>query len=498
MADSMIRFPTLGSAARDARLLAIDDTALPFRKNLSLHLTRPTVRPDAVLTPSRDNPRAPDHLSAHFYGTVLHEGGRFRVWYYSVSHGEAPGQLQQGPMCYAESDDGIHWTKPNLGQVEFRGSRENNAIALPDQLTEGVTLIRDDDDPDPARRYKLLINCKYPPKSWSVRPCVSADGLHWTTSPQVAIDDFVEQASFFKHGGLYLVHAKSISPYIWGEGGSRRGRTGMVWASPDFDTWVQAPAEAFALTEPQAAEARGPRQPYDQVHLGVGAASFGNVCVGLYGLWHNREYFHDISCDLGLVVSHDGVHFREPVRGHAFIRSQDSSAPPLDGQTFPTVLCQSNGILNVGDETRIYHGRWRNARYGDDYYAETALATLPRDRWGALALYDDAPSGVVWSAPIELPAGDTQVRLNAEGAAGIRVHLADESFHALPSFSGEQAGVPQAEAGLDCAVTWPSGSLAPLAGQRVRLQVTLERGAGRDPRLYAVYLEDDRADRGRA
>ena len=30
--------------------------------------------------------------------------------------------------CYAESRDGIHWTKPELGQHEFNGSKRNNII----------------------------------------------------------------------------------------------------------------------------------------------------------------------------------------------------------------------------------------------------------------------------------------------------------------------------------------------------------------------------------
>ena len=30
--------------------------------------------------------------------------------------------------CYAESDDGVHWTRPNLGMIEFAGSKQNNNI----------------------------------------------------------------------------------------------------------------------------------------------------------------------------------------------------------------------------------------------------------------------------------------------------------------------------------------------------------------------------------
>ena len=38
-----------------------------------------------------------------------------------------------------------------------------------------------------------------------------------------------------------------------------------------------------------------------------------------------------------------------------------------------------------------------------NYYGEVALATLPRDRWGALGLYPGAEEGTVWSTPVTLP-----------------------------------------------------------------------------------------------
>jgi hypothetical protein len=59
---------------------------------------------------------------ASLYGTVLHESGRFRMWYYSRDL----SPRDTGYTCYAESVDGIHWEKPELGLVEVQGSRRNN------------------------------------------------------------------------------------------------------------------------------------------------------------------------------------------------------------------------------------------------------------------------------------------------------------------------------------------------------------------------------------
>src|SRR5580692_7988118 len=100
-----------------ATLLAIDDYSLPLRGDLCFYPSTPKVRAEPVLTPSRDNPHATDTVAAHCYGTVLHEGGKFRMWYYGVGWKENPKHktdersvLHEGPVCYAESADGLHWT----------------------------------------------------------------------------------------------------------------------------------------------------------------------------------------------------------------------------------------------------------------------------------------------------------------------------------------------------------------------------------------------------
>jgi hypothetical protein len=485
--------PVLGQVI----LLAIDDHLLPLKKGLCYYLSTPNVRAEPVLAPSRDDPKAPDSLAAHFYGTVLHDRGKFRTWYYAVSLGATPTELQQGPICYAESDDGIHWVKPNLHQVEFRGSKDNNAIRLPDKSTQCAAVIKDEADPDPRRRYKMVYTAAHENVSWAFRTATSPDGVHWSARPDAPVPSFLEMGSFYRHGELYVVHGQGAG---WSEGGHPHGRRGYASVSPDFTHWDHGFVEAFALPEPADPRLRGGVGPYDQVHLGVGGASLSNVVVGLYGLWHNPSADKRnktgwygaglISCDLGLLISNDGMHFREPVKGRAFIPSAASPAPPLGGKRWPTILCQANGILNVGDETRIYHGRWRNGPdlYCSDYYGEVALASLPRDRWGALGLGPKTSQGFVWSLPITLPNGGCQIFLNADHARQMRVEVSDARFSLLPEYSVDRSGVIGSEGGLDCPVKWPAGDLTALGGKTVRFKIHLSGEAASTPRLYAVYL----------
>ena len=61
------------------------------------------------------------------YGTVIQETGRFRLYYRGLPSDGKDGGSDEC-TCYAESKDGIHWTKPSLGLFEKNGSRDNNII----------------------------------------------------------------------------------------------------------------------------------------------------------------------------------------------------------------------------------------------------------------------------------------------------------------------------------------------------------------------------------
>ncbi|MCX7417097.1 MAG: hypothetical protein NTY25_11500 [Planctomycetia bacterium] len=522
-------------------LLAIDDVSLPLRKNVCLYLSKPEVRAAPVLEPSPVGTNAPDNLAAHFYGTVLHDraydGAKFRLWYYACHRGANPDwpprkaqqvakkptwlkgidqdvEVVQGPLCYAESDDGIAWRKPSLGQVLFKGSRENNALDLPHTIVSGAAVIRDDSEPDIARRYKMVYQyfpdqTDPPIKEYGSLPsiacAVSPDGLKWSLTALPFVNQFVEHCSLIRHAGKYIVHSQVFSGTGWGggafsEGGTAGGRAGVAHATYDFNRWPDLWQWAFTLPEPADQAARGTYKDqlsFPQVHLGVGAASFGNVCVGVYGLWHDRKNFADISGDLGLAVSNDGVRFRELSASPArpFIRREDSPAPSVEGRNFNTILCQGNGILNVGDQTRIYHGRWRNvgqvtADVVSHYRAEVALATLRRDRWGWLALNPGAQEGSICSMPIDVPGHPFDILLNADGCRGMRVELLDERLQPIEGFSGADAGRVDADGGLDCLVQWATEIPSTMRGRPVRVLVTMQKPSdAQSPQLYAIALK---------
>ena len=62
------------------------------------------------------------------YGSVLHDGQRFRMWYQPIAHKTGPGNPYD--VSYAESTDGVHWERPKLGVVSRGGSKKNNLVNM--------------------------------------------------------------------------------------------------------------------------------------------------------------------------------------------------------------------------------------------------------------------------------------------------------------------------------------------------------------------------------
>lgn len=74
-------------------------------------------------------------------------------------------------MAYAESDDGLTWTRPDLDVVP-----ETNEI-LPDVDADSSAVFLNYGTTNPAQRYKLFL--REPGGMMPGRAYVSPDGIHW-------------------------------------------------------------------------------------------------------------------------------------------------------------------------------------------------------------------------------------------------------------------------------------------------------------------------------
>ena len=112
------------------------------------------------------------------YHTVFQDGDRFRMYYKAWNHQFNKKTAHPLMIAYAESPDGIRWTKPDLGLVAFGGSKKNNII-----LSETHGGVAHDfspfRDPNPAAAKDALYKAVGYGKPHGLYAFKSADGIHW-------------------------------------------------------------------------------------------------------------------------------------------------------------------------------------------------------------------------------------------------------------------------------------------------------------------------------
>jgi len=129
---------------------------------------------------------APWEGSGSGYHSIFRDGDRYRMYYKAWQLTVEDGKLKQPHAlyaCYAESPDGIHWEKPELGLFEFDGSKKNNIVLAPGRYGQvgadpGHIAVFKDDNPDspPEARYKAIVRSRSPN---GLLAFGSPDGLHW-------------------------------------------------------------------------------------------------------------------------------------------------------------------------------------------------------------------------------------------------------------------------------------------------------------------------------
>lgn len=167
----------------EAVLFAFDDHSIPLQNNLFLTLKQVQKHPESpVLLKGPEG--APDDRGPQLYGSVLSVDGKLRMWYMGLAKEPVTASgYATFPCCYAESDDGVHWVKPNLGLVEWRGSRDNNICFLGAgkwPIHDCASVMHDPEDPDQERRYKMTYISRAPASTvaggGTRRPVLAASG----------------------------------------------------------------------------------------------------------------------------------------------------------------------------------------------------------------------------------------------------------------------------------------------------------------------------------
>ena len=101
------------------RQLFLDSLMVSEVKRVERRLHHPTRR-ELVLTPDRpwETVGMPSCVG------YFQDGDKYRLWYHCDDNSEGNPRF----TGYAESQDGVNWEKPNLGILDYKGSRDNKLV----------------------------------------------------------------------------------------------------------------------------------------------------------------------------------------------------------------------------------------------------------------------------------------------------------------------------------------------------------------------------------
>ena len=164
-----------------AKQIFLDEDMVASLKNVSFTLN-PAQRRERVLMATE-----PWEAAGPGYCKILKDGNRFQMWYLTWFYDQSIRGHWMSRICYAESNDGIHWEKKRLGQYEFEGSKDNNIIAVGFcGYAHGHDVFIDPNAASPNERYKMIFGDFYRvrpykgcPQYTTVNGAVSPDGIHW-------------------------------------------------------------------------------------------------------------------------------------------------------------------------------------------------------------------------------------------------------------------------------------------------------------------------------
>ena len=174
------------------------------------------------------------------YIQILQDDDLYRMYYRGGCSGEDHDNMC---ICYAESKDGIHWEKPNLGLREFEGSFDNNIImdTRTNDIDDNCYVFKDENPDCPAEEKYKSISLNY--ETGFLECHISADGIHfnkgWKITKAGRFDtrNVVFWRAEEKQYMLYVrdLHARAgkDEPYDY-------VRDVRWLTSPDFRNWSEA------------------------------------------------------------------------------------------------------------------------------------------------------------------------------------------------------------------------------------------------------------------
>ena len=369
------------------------------------------------------------------YNTVIYDGDIYRVYYRGKRVKAADGVSEV--TCYAESKDGITWTKPALGLHEADGSKANNIILAMPGVTHNFSPFLDTRPGVPAEeRFKALGGVQT--VGGGLYALVSADGIHWKKlqkGPVLTKGAFDSQnvAFWSEEEGCYVAcfrtfTAGKVTAKEWKPSGYRSVSRAT---SSDFLNWSDTVPMQF--------------EPAQEVHLYINQthpyfrapnlwiSTSARFMQGRRAITAREEqklqvtegYAGDVS-DCVLLTSRDGRTYQQTFR-EAFIRPSLRQSQWVSRTGYPAL-----NVVQTGPEAMSLY-------VNQDYTQPTAHLRRYSMRLDGFASVN-APykGGEMLTKPLQFKGRHLMLNFATSAAGSIRVEIQDEAGKPLPGYTAAE------------------------------------------------------------
>ena len=356
----------------DTHYARIGDTTQVFLDDRMINWVKNIKRSNHQAIPHEANPiikkdKPWEHMPyfTTTYNVIRDADGGFKCWYSDFLL-----QLPRlnGRLCYATSEDGVHFEKAPMGQIQIDG-HDTNMLSWKEDMDIGVAfcVIQDPIETDPAKRLKMTYlpvkkNGNIPklstignPDEMGLALAYSGDGVDWTPYPGNPVETVwgsdVQMLRYDEERERYVIYGRC---HYAAESGNPKSDQWFTRYYPDQPYgWIPKRSvymieseDLIHWTPARRVLAPGPHHNLDDQFYGLPTFRLGEYYCGLLPVMHGV----DNTMDSELVYSSDGIEW-----------NHFPSSPPLierggEGSWDELMITTAVPPIRVGDEVYIYYG----------------------------------------------------------------------------------------------------------------------------------------------
>jgi len=506
---------SVAQTSPEQTLLLVDDHHVLYRSGTERFLNPPRRHSTKPLVPQLEPWETAIGWTSIYRNP---QTGKYQLWYQAYVGARAGDERYRCVVCYAESDDGLTFTKPALDLFPYKDRPQTNIVLIGNggyghRYCNSVLV--DPREEDPQRRYKMAYY------DWSTRDgqeyaglhlAFSPDGIHWTKHPEGPLyrtafggrgrqpamagdPDYLElpaptKPQLVRKEWYYPLSMSDAVDLMYDPRREVFAIYGKMWL--DSPTGGHAWRHAMGRTEskdlltwskPQLLLTPDEHDP-NEIEFHTSPVFFYKDCYFSLNQLFQRKLKGAI--DIELIVSRDGLDWKRPFRDELFLTR---SKPGLFDSR--TILTNATPVI-LDDEIRFYYGAYNQSPLGGVKCAPgersgVGMVSIPRDRFAGIRpiARSEQPTlakpleqiGQVTLKSIDLR-GRTELTVNGttETGGSIRVEVLDEAGHRVRGFTAGDC-LPLTGDSLRHAVAWNDREFADLPGGRFQLRLHLDRAS---------------------